>query len=599
MTRSIRHEIRQSESVAPFGPGAIADVSGESLVAPDLSRWRTRPADEIHCDRLVDKLGGGSLHAAPSHSGDLTDAVPGLEYYRFPAWRFCESCDRMTRKTRDVKGYYRNVCSSCSGKLVPMRFVAVCESGSHLEDIPWGFWVHRGDRISTEKQAMCRDDSQLKFRRRSGAGEGLGSMAVRCATCGRERPLSELAATPALSQDGFRCTGGQPWQNRSEKSDDCDARLIAKQRGATSNYLADVVSAIEIPEGEDPYEAQRERIRAHPLFPRFLSDNGGPKSAMYREDIAGELDVPEEAVEHAAVGDEELDEQPALALKDGEWQAFMSKRESGRDDVHGDFIVDGRRLAPDEGAPEDLQAMLTHIGQVRRLREVRALQGFRRHNYAARRCSPDGSNRRRYPAIELFGEGVFLQFDDQMLARWETRSDVRRRAEILISGRESSEMADQLDYPEPRFIALHTVAHFLIRRLAFASGYSASSLQERIYASTERRSSMAGILIYTAGGDAQGTLGGLVRMGGKDRIVPLILSALSDAEICSNDPVCIESDRQGSSNLNLSACHGCALISETSCECRNVLLDRQLLFGGAEVETGLFQSLMEDLRSRA
>ena len=63
-----------------------------------------------------------------------------------------------------------------------------------------------------------------------------------------------------------------------------------------------------------------------------------------------------------------------------------------------------------------------------------------------------------------------------------------------------------------------------------------------------------------------------------------------------NDPVCIESDRQGSSNLNLSACHGCALVSETSCETANRLLDRQLVLGGSEVP-GLFDRVLADLRT--
>ncbi|MFG0211394.1 hypothetical protein ACFZPZ_10155, partial [Streptococcus suis] len=84
----------------------------------------------------------------------------------------------------------------------------------------------------------------------------------------------------------------------------------------------------------------------------------------------------------------------------------------------------------------------------------------------------------------------------------------------------------RLDVPEPRFIALHTIAHLLIRRLAFSSGYTSAALQERIYASTERTDNTAGILIYTAAGDAQGTLGGLVRLGEPDQLIPLLIAAL-------------------------------------------------------------------------
>lgn len=79
--------------------------------------------------------------------------------------------------------------------------------------------------------------------------------------------------------------------------------------------------------------------------------------------------------------------------------------------------------------------------------------------------------------------------------------------------------------------------------------------------------------------------------------MPLLLAALTDADVCSNDPVCIESDRQGSAQLNLSACHGCALISETSCETSNRLLDRQLVLGGQSVP-GLLEPVLDLARRR-
>ena len=196
----------------------------------------------------------------------------------------------------------------------------------------------------------------------------------------------------------------------------------------------------------------------------------------------------------------------------------------------------------------------------------------------------------------MFGEGIFLRFDEDHLTTWENQPAVRARARLLIERRNDTPWAHRLDVPEPRFVALHTIAHLLIRRLAYASGYSSASLQERIYASSDRPDRTAGILIYTAAGDAQGTLGGLVRLGHPSKLVPLLIAALDDADYCSNDPVCIESDRQGTSSLNLSACHGCSLVSETSCETSNRLLDRQLVLGGGDVH-GLLEDVLESARS--
>ena len=94
--------------------------------------------------------------------------------------------------------------------------------------------------------------------------------------------------------------------------------------------------------------------------------------------------------------------------------------------------------------------------------------------------------------------------------------------------------------------------------------------------------SMAGILIYTASGDSEGTLGGLVRQGRPDAFPSILKKAINNARICSNDPVCIMSHGQGRESLNLAACHTCALLPETCCEERNAFLDRGMIVGTFE-----------------
>jgi len=65
---------------------------------------------------------------------------------------------------------------------------------------------------------------------------------------------------------------------------------------------------------------------------------------------------------------------------------------------------------------------------------------------------------------------------------------------------------------------------------------------------------MAGILIYTASGDSEGTMGGLVRQGRFDAFPGIYKKAIESAMTCSNDPVCNLSMGQGRDSLNLSAC---------------------------------------------
>ncbi|MET3953098.1 DUF1998 domain-containing protein [Arthrobacter sp. UYEF36] len=596
----IKHDLRLSETVSPFGVGAIVDIRGESLIAPDTSWWDKRFAPEIHCERLVERLGPSTLREAPAHSGRAGKDTLGLLYWRFPTWRFCERCSRLSQKTGKNKGKWTNKCS-CDGSLVPMRYVAVCEKGSHLQDIPWFMWTHRGhDAGVTESVRFCRAYKELRFVRSAKHGEGLKSLRVECGGCKRSKPLSDLVTKDALARDGIRCKGVQPWQDPIP-GNACDHKLFAVQRGATGNYIAERISALDIPEERPRSAAAADAIRGHMFFEKVVADNGGPQSEMVAEWIASELGVSAEEVLSVAAGGNEPNDDILLDLKDGEWAAFLKKLEtSGRDLSEGDFVVDSWTVGSHQGVPPALAARLTAVGQVRRVREVRALKGFRRYSADAEMIradlSIDGKRKPDLPAIEMYGEGIFLQFDEEFLSEWENRPEVQARAGILVNRRSETPWAHRLDVPEPRYVALHTIAHLLIRRLAYASGYSSASLQERIYAHADRPDRTAGILVYTAAGDAQGTLGGLVRLADPDKLVPLLLAALDDADVCSNDPVCIESDKQGASSLNLSACHGCSLVSETSCETANRFLDRQLVLGGSNVP-GLLDGVLEEVRS--
>ena len=105
-------------------------------------------------------------------------------------------------------------------------------------------------------------------------------------------------------------------------------------------------------------------------------------------------------------------------------------------------------------------------------------------------------------------------------------------------------------------------------------GYPASSLRERVYAEDGRY----GLLIYTGSPDAEGTLGGLVQQA--RHLENHIVQALQSGELCSNDPTCAEhapGESMEARWLHGAACHGCALVAETSCEMRNHYLDRALV----------------------
>ncbi|MEV4417260.1 hypothetical protein, partial [Catellatospora sp. NPDC049609] len=418
----IIHDLRLAETVTPFSVGAVVDVLGESLIAPDTSWWDRRLAPEISCERLVARLGGGVLRQAPAHSGRAAKETPHLLYWRFPAWRFCERCTRLSKATGRKKGRWTNNCE-CGGKLVPMRYVAVCGKGSHMQDIPWFKWAHRGsDADVTDTVRFCRAYKELTFVRSAKHGEGLASLRVACGGCRRSRPLSELMGREALHRDGIRCEGTQPWEE-SGPMGACESRLHAVQRGATGNYIAERLSALDIPEQRPQSAETADRIRGHVYFEKVVADNGGPQAEMVAGWIATELGVSAEEVLSLAAGGDDVDDPPLLGLKDGEWAAFVKKIAGGRDHSGGDFVVDGWKVPDDSTWPSALTDLLAGAGQVRRVREVRVLKGFRRHSADADFVPADlGPDRRRrpvYPAIEMFGEGFFLRFDERRVSEWE------------------------------------------------------------------------------------------------------------------------------------------------------------------------------------
>jgi hypothetical protein len=130
-----------------------------------------------------------------------------------------------------------------------------------------------------------------------------------------------------------------------------------------------------------------------------------------------------------------------------------------------------------------------------------------------------------------------------------------------------------------RYLLVHGLAHALINQLVFECRYSTAALRERLYVSADSQAPMAAVLIYTAAGDSEGTLGGLVRLGRAERLGGTLAHALKRIAWCSADPVCSEVAAQGPDASNKAACHACLLLPETSCETVNRGLDRAVLTG--------------------
>jgi len=207
------------------------------------------------------------------------------------------------------------------------------------------------------------------------------------------------------------------------------------------------------------------------------------------------------------------------------------------------------------------------------------------------------------PANQTKGEGIFLKLNEDRLDRWVNSSPIIRRRVAQFDERRARvarEGGQEFVALPAKFYVIHTFCHLLIRRLSFSAGYGTASIRERLYCDEGGGNNMAGLLLYTAAGDCEGTLGGLVNQALPGKFENLVASAILDSLWCATDPICIESAGQGIDSLNRAACYACSLLPETSCECGNRLLDRVMVLGEPErPELGYFGELVVELQDQA
>ncbi len=592
----LNRSIRSSQLISPYGAGAIYDFGDESFVIKSTEHW-PKKSTEIRLTRLEQKLGVRSfkkpLEIDEKDIRSGKNRFNSIEMMRFPSWLFCPSCRKMLQWRYEMEKTdeppYCNVCAHRS-RLAPMRFVTVCSDG-HLADVPWDIWAH------SARTTDCRSKDSMFFTSTHSAGGGLASLSVRCGQCDAERDLSDIKSPNALRSIGLSCLGKHPWQRR-ENAESCEQAPIVVQRGASNAYFSEVEMALDISMDNEEMSELQLRILSHPDWDRLVrahQEGKASKISIYTEDIVEDESCEVHDVEGLYLTSSQDSSSSEKTLKEEEWEALMLSdgvsatrsrtfvaRSIGLSESGGDGSFSSQ-------SSELFLSLVSRVVLIDRLRVVKANVGFRRDKSDGRRLAPNLRESSSWlPAVEVFGEGIFISLDESAVCAWEKAlpNDVMSR---MIKAHAGSYLVDRLSVPTPRFLLVHTLAHLLIRQLCFECGYSASSLAERLYVS---EGGMAGLLIYTASGDSEGALGGLVRQGESDRFWPVFQNSLLRGQWCSADPVCRESAGQGVEGLNKAACHACALASETSCESMNLLLDRNMLFGSAGY-SGYFEKLAQ------
>lgn len=594
----VTHSVRASQAVLQYGVGAMVDFPEQTLVTAAPETW-IDPI-RIYDDRFAKAL-GVEYFGLPRN----------ISYSRFPKWYFCPRCKRFQplekwiteyRKTlkpnlleKDEYKYMTKklICTKCRQDLVPARIVTVCQNG-HLNDFPWIEWVH----AKSGKQ-IC-SYPELNIKTSASASEGLDGTVIRC-SCGASATLSgafDKDCFKKLDENFepkiFKCAGNHPFRNSKEL---CGCYPKTVQRGASSVYFPLVYSSLVIPPYADKLYKNIEKSREYENCLNYINRYGKRRSKSevteeikknihdWASDIAYEIGSDESEVEKILIQkwltpDNQETDVNSSKYRAEEYEALTGEVGSQESRL-GDFSREETNIKDYE------LPYIKSISLIDKVRVVNALVGFSRITPVVNRkdsgfINVKNYNTNWYPAYEVRGEGIFIEINQQDIENW-----INNNPEVIERAKHVQEnYANTLTgKSNPReisakFLMLHTLSHLLISQLSFECGYSVASLSERIYCSNkEDNKEMSGIFIYTANGDSEGTLGGLVRQGRPDAFPRIFKKAIFNAQTCSNDPVCIMSRGQGQDSLNLAACHACALLPETCCEERNRFLDRGLIVG--------------------
>ena len=483
-------QLRRSQVITTFGPGALIDLPDESAIVGGLETWGAETnLEPIEEPRLASKLTSMTgvhdprLYAPPPEPEHWQDRQRGIGAWRFPEWFVVQESNpgfsgqagsrsrRMVRRTALERGKFDK------RPVVATRFVRACSRG-HVDDIDWRRFVHGPDD-------QCR--RQLRLDERGTSGD-LAEQIVRC-ECGKSRRMHE--ATDMAKFPLGTCSGARPWLGR-HANEPCDlpGRLLI--RTASNAWFPQVLSVLSLPDrGTEVDEAVEELWQQL----QIVTDASSLDVVKRFPGVAGRL---------AAFSDDEVlkaissrraggggAERP---IKSAELDALLAVAEGFGDDVPVDPDFHARRLPEAVWRRSTSSDGIASVIQVHRLREVLALAGFTRlepvmpnvdGEYEAEVERADiALEPTWFPAVENRGEGIVLQLREGAVMEWLGREPVQKRLSQLVDGHNAwaRQRNSERHFPRGPYVLLHTLSHLLIESLSMRCGYPAASIRERIYA---------------------------------------------------------------------------------------------------------------------
>lgn len=598
MSRDFQH-ISRSQFVLTYGPGSLIETKKGPRLIPSLDRglgvlfnndiFMKFEIGETRISKYIKNQSGKNenirILALPTNAGlGKQNNYRIYSTYVFPLWKICYG-----RKAKHNPVLYNaHECPKCNknDESSAVRFVSACSDG-HLDEVNWNYAVH--------KNHTC----QPKYFYWKAFGSSLSDIIIECPVCRAKNNMNDIYKM------NFFCTGRVPEQEnplgayspfytQPKRPKNCEKNMKIMQRQSTSLRVPETITFLTIPE----FDTQISRIiQRHDVsivldtMMNFLQDllpnMGEEKFIEYicnslKGKVSEEsLNVINKEIRQSGIDDFcnlhkrlNQEDQSFIDLMYEEFESLLSGAGSSTDNFEMSHPIKITSISP--MVPDLL------VYKISRIRTITVQLGYKRIVSQSEKEEPrlrysgvylpsDGSN--WYPAYEGFGEGIFITFSDGKFPDLSSKSAYKlweERGDSNIGF--DSKWSETTD--EPEFAWIHTFSHSIIRALSLHTGYSSASLRERVYISRDGRN--GGILIYNTSPGEDGGMGGLVST--VDKFHNIVNSAIENLIVCSNDPLCSDVTKSPE-NMNGAACYSCLLISETSCEHRNLGLDRHLFTG--------------------
>ena len=570
-------DLRRSQFVLTWGPGAILEgQDGPRIIPePDLGVFYKgsgmEPEDyEIHNQRAsVMLLENARIFRLPSNAE--RSVADGRYLYRtrpFPNWSQCVEHSVIYQSSTGCPR-----CGPSGSRIRAIRFVSACLRG-HLDDVDWGATVRH--------TKGCPGSSWYYWR---GEGGPLSQILVECPKCGQRGNLGAAYLTD------WKCRGRYPEREplgSAPITNGCTMAAKIMQRQATHLRLPHIISLFTTPPA---YTALHNLLQMREIRVALLMSK--PKSLddfrKMLEDLAGNHLVPESTTREILMHSwEEI----KAAIETVQLPKATGMDAVLREEFNALKVASSNGIPPVSSPPpasrilfevraEEVRHFLGRSSRrfrvvpVGRLQAVVVQKGYRRQPVPDNEVGPRSEevdigfvkgNDRWYPGAELLGEGIFVMPDND-------------DGTFSLDQKAVSSWSNAFPHPTsvqqtPAFVWWHTFSHLVLKTLAIDSGYSAASIRERIYCIQDSEKVFTGMILYAVQPGADGTLGGLVGLVPKFDSVIHRVAELADT--CSNDPLCLEQEIRSNGHSGAS-CYACVLASETSCEHRNMWLDRHLL----------------------